>query len=752
MIRATGKLLLDVGACALATTIVLGTPLPADAKSKPRLAVAQAGAPASQSPAAQSAPPERDEPIPPLPGEAPQRAEPPDQTAARPRRITPDIVVPLGFPPDTLNVRLARALDHAGVDRAWLAPDARAIGMWGGGEGRGPLFDFLSAAPERAPDVLCILGGTAVGAAGRAADLTLFAGQRARFGVRRGLVANPHAGRWEAAAEKDAFERALRALSEQPVTGAKGGSKGSKGKGSKVDVKSEGNVPPDAQRLAAFLLSAMQEALTWREAALANASKAGVDFDASFGRLFHAYACGDSASDTLATRENEALLAQIDLALLHAGGLDFALALDEARAKTDSLQLGGEYHLEAETPLGTVVLDGTIGTRYEDPGPYLLIIDAGGHDTYWGGATTYSSAAPISAIIEVAGDDEYVAADSERPSWGGACLGYAALVDLSGNDTYRGVGLSLGAGLAGVGILLDLAGDDRYEAVTFAQGAARYGVGVLGDRMGRDRYLAFQSAQGFGGPQGVGVLADSSGNDEYRAEDSVVRFPSAQTPQHNTSLVQGAGCGLRADYSDGHSLAGGVGILADGGGNDVYRCGVFGQGVGYWYGVGALFDAAGRDSFDGVWYAQGAAAHFAFGALLDIGGNDVFRATENMAQGAGHDFSVGLLLDYGGNDTHTAPNLSLGGGNANGVGLFFDERGDDLYRASGEITFGRGDTAVPPGGLRDIFPTTGIFLDGGGADTYETAKTMVGEGKAWRQEGTKLPSLTTEIGVGEDRR
>ncbi len=713
--------------------------------------------------------PTLDEPLPPLPGEGAQRAEPPaaarEAGAARTRRVATDIVVPLGFPPDTLNVKVARALEHAGVDRSWLAPDPRAVAMWGGGDGRAPLFDYLFAAPDRAPDVLRVLGAGACDAAGDASDLVLFAGQRAGFAVRRGLVASPHAGRWEAAADTGAFERALRAIVEREPFGAEGGAsdadapkKGKgKGKAPDLDVKTAGDVPPDALRLGAFLLVAARDALAWRDAALADLARDGAaaaGLDSLFPRLLRAYASGDSASDALASREireMDALLARIDLALLHAGAMDLAIALDEARARIDSLALAGEYHLEAETPLGTVVLDGRQSTRYEDPGPYLLIVDAGGHDTYWGGATTHSAATPVSLILEVAGDDEYIAADSERPSWGGACLGYAALVDVAGNDTYRGVSLTLGAGLAGVGVLIDLVGDDRYDAVTFAQGAARHGVGVLGDRAGRDRYRAFQAAQGFGGPRGAGVLADSSGNDAYVAEDAVIRFPSAQTPQHNTSLAQGAGCGTRADFVDGRSLAGGVGILADGGGNDVYRCGVFGQGVGYWYGVGALFDAAGRDTFDGVWYAQGAAAHFAFGALLDLEGNDVYRATDNMAQGAGHDFSVGLLVDVGGNDAHDAPNLSLGGGNANGVGLFFDDRGDDIYRAAGEITFGRGDSGVPHGGLRDLFPTMGIFLDGGGRDEYPTTKSMVGNGKSWRQEGTRLPSLTTEIGVGDDR-
>jgi hypothetical protein len=753
--------------------------------------------------AAVSPSPLDDQPLPPLPGEDMGGAPATRAAAARPRRVAADLFVPLGFPPDTLNVKLARALERAGVDRAWLAPDAHALALWGGGAGRVPLFDALAAAPERAPDMLRVLGAGAVAATGSTAELVLFAGQRAGFGVRRGLVGSPHAGRWAATGDALAFERAVVAIAESSAApaGAAGApapaqpavKKSSKKKDARPEIQAVGDVPPDALHLGAFLLGAMRDALAWRSEALAALALGGAGdgtgnagagppggsrapdaaLDAAFAHLVRTLASTDTASPPGAARDAAALLSRVDLALLHAGAMDLALALDEARARArnDSLGLAGDYHLEAETPLGTVVLDGTHAARYDDPGPYLLIVDAGGHDTYAGGAATLSARSPISVIFDLGGDDVYAAAaagadaagagaggvgparsdEPPRPSWGGACLGYAMLVDVAGNDTYRGATLALGAAIAGAGVLHDLAGDDRYDAIAFAQGAAWYGAGVLGDAAGRDRYRAYQSAQGFGGPRGAGVLADSSGDDEYRADDSDIRFPSAQSPRHNASLAQGMGCGLRADFDDGHSLAGGVGFLADGAGDDAYHCGVFGQGAGYWHGLGALYDAAGDDSFDGVWYVQGAAAHFAFGALLEMDGDDGYRATDNMAQGAGHDVSVGMLLDFAGDDRREAPNLSLGGGNANGVGLFFDAEGRDYYRAAGAITFGRGDNRDARGTLRDLYPTVGVFLDGGERDDYPPDNAMVRNGASWRQEGTSVPSLSTEIGVGDDR-
>lgn len=691
---------------------------------------------------------------------APQAPATPFPGPSRPRRVEADLGIPLSIPPDTLAAKMAWALDRAGVDANRLAIDPATVSLWDPGAGRVPIYDVLMKNPAGAPDLFRVLGTGAVRACASASELVLFAGQRAGFGVRRGLTGSPHEGRWAATADAKALDRALAAVAarggEPAAAGGGKSAKKSKSGGAKgAKGPSSGDVPADAKHLTAFLLDASLEALQFRDEALSALPNSKADRDSIFAELLRVYASEDTASDDRAGRAARALdrrVEAIDLPLLHAGAMDLAIAIDEARSRLDSLNMVGTYHFEAETPLGTVVIDGSGSTIYDAPGPYLLIVDAGGHDTYGGGAATLGDASPVSVLFEMAGDDRYAAVDTTRPSWGGACLGYAALVDLAGNDTYGGGVVSCGAAVAGCGMLLDLAGDDRYGAVTLGEGAAAFGVGVLGDRSGRDRYEAFQAAQGYGGPRGAGVLADSAGNDLYVAIDDVVRFPSAQDPAHNTSLAQGAASGRRADISDGHSRAGGFGLLADGGGDDTYRCGVFGQGVGYWFGVGLLVDAAGADSMSGVWYTQGAAAHFAVGALLDLEGDDVFRATRNMAQGAGHDFSLGMFLDYGGDDEHLAPNLSLGGGNANGLGIFFDAAGRDRYALASpdaSIVFGRGTSVTPRGGVRDLFPTTGIFLDAAGKDAYPLHP-LAGNGKRWRQEGTETPSLTTEYGYGFD--
>ncbi|MFN4181915.1 MAG: hypothetical protein ACK4G3_01715, partial [bacterium] len=204
--------------------------------------------------------------------------------------------------------------------------------------------------------------------------------------------------------------------------------------------------------------------------------------------------------------------------------------------------------------------------------------------------------------------------------------------------------------------------------------------------------------------------------------------------------------GKRADYIDGHSLAGGVGILVDGKGDDEYSCGVFGQGTSYWYSIGILYDAEGNDIYKGMWYVQGSTAHFGFGILVDISGDDRYEAKMNMAQGAGHDLGIGILYDISGNDTHFAPNLSLGSGNANGIGLFIDSSGSDSYQVSSQTSLGR--AAGVKDSLRQWMRTIGIFLDlGDGEDTY-SGHPEARNKAIWKLPGTN--ELPSELGIGID--
>lgn len=409
----------------------------------------------------------------------------------------------------------------------------------------------------------------------------------------------------------------------------------------------------------------------------------------------------------------EELVPMVDFNRLFAGAQDIAEAV---KRMADSLEFASfpKKKTEIITERGLIVVGTVKSDNYEYPIPPLLIIDGGGDDFYR--FSGYPDKYPLSVIIDLAGNDQYVSADSTKPGIGGAVMGMAVVVDKTGDDYYEGANITQGTGIFGVGILLDYQGNDIYLANSYSQGTGAFGVGIMADSSGNDSLYCVVLSQGFGYTKGCGLLINYEGNDKYIAEDSIITNPSPQSKEHNASLAQGVGFGKRADYIDGHSWAGGVGILCDIKGDDYYSAGLFAQGCAYWFAVGMLLDGEGDDSYNGIWYVQGSGAHFAVGYLDDFGGNDVYNASMNMAIGAGHDFTIGYLNERSGNDTYNAPNLSLGGGNANGIGIFHDHNGDDVYTTNGGTTLGRAN--VSKKGAREFLHVFGIFIDGGGNDTY----------------------------------
>ncbi|MCE9558103.1 MAG: hypothetical protein K8R88_04060, partial [Armatimonadetes bacterium] len=416
---------------------------------------------------------------------------------------------------------------------------------------------------------------------------------------------------------------------------------------------------------------------------------------------------------------------------LLAAGSDLTEAVNEASIAVATVSPAQRYKLTFKTAWGMVVLAGGSTETYANEIPTCLIIDTGGNDAYINQPANKGAANWLSVVIDTDGKDRYVSdpalLNTELSKWGGrkkrqelgpagAAFGFSFLTDTQGDDVYTSHLAGLGSAFFGVAVLQDWAGADRYYGYKNCEGAATFGVGLLEDRKGDDVYHAFTQAQGFGGIQGGGGVIDRDGNDRYTAEDTIIDFPSAQSAQHNTSFAQGSALGRRADYLEGHSLAGGFGLLYDEAGDDRYSASVFGQGAGYWAGVGALMDNSGDDQYSGQWYVQGAAAHFAVGYLEDIAGKDLYRAPMNMAMGAGHDFSLGMLIEGGGSDSYNAPNLSLGAGNANGIGVFVDKGGDDFYTSTG-ITLGMSaDSQL--GTLREIALSLGVFIDFGGDDSF----------------------------------
>lgn len=378
------------------------------------------------------------------------------------------------------------------------------------------------------------------------------------------------------------------------------------------------------------------------------------------------------------------------------------------------------FFYQVETPLGLLIIDNSsyANTTY-NCNNYFIVIDSQGNDTYKAGAGNQSVSNPISLIIDVAGNDVYSTNSKRQPAFGAGVMGYGFLIDLQGNDKYYNAYAGQGFGLFGEGILYDTNGDDSYDGINNLQGAGNFGVGLLIDLKGSDNYNCYNCAQGYGYTMGVGYLVDTSGNDKYSANIIDIKYSGPFGPQENINMVQGFGYGRRSDYSDGHSWAGGVGMLVEGAGNDQYLCDVYGQGSAYWYSLGVLADKQGDDVYDAGAYSIGASPHFAIGVLQDDAGNDTYYGYQSAKNfGLGRDFSIGWFEDSDGNDKYQGTYLSFGVGDINGIGVFWDKKGNDCYLSVGD-EFGRC-LIESIGSVRDYMLSFGLFVDGQGIDEYYT--------------------------------
>ena len=373
-----------------------------------------------------------------------------------------------------------------------------------------------------------------------------------------------------------------------------------------------------------------------------------------------------------------------------------------------------------KTSSGEIIIGGFGSSRYT--GTPEVIIDLGGQDEY-DISVDPTRGFTSQVIIDMGGDDVY-RADGDFV-YGSGFFGNGILIDLSGDDTYLTKNFSLGSGLFGVGVLVDEEGDDKYFGDTFTMGAGSFGMGFLIDMGGSDQYSGALFAQGFGFVSGLGALIDSSGNDNYLAGSrykDILRYKD-----HYISLSQGFGYGLRP------MMSGGIGMLFDLAGNDVYTSDIFGQGSSYWFSLGTLLDKEGNDKYVSFQYAQGAGTHLCLAILEDETGDDVY-ISHGVSQGCGHDLALGFLWDKSGNDNYIAESLSQGAGSANGFGILVDEAGDDGYYVSIK------DNTQGYGNPRRDYGSVGMLLDFSGKDGYN------GNGK----DGTWW-TTPSKWGIGVDR-
>ncbi|RAP28983.1 hypothetical protein DID78_04345 [Candidatus Marinamargulisbacteria bacterium SCGC AG-343-D04] len=361
---------------------------------------------------------------------------------------------------------------------------------------------------------------------------------------------------------------------------------------------------------------------------------------------------------------------------------------------------------EQETDFGIFIIGDSSANSYTSN--VSFIIDLGGNDTYKNNAAGHFDTSHINMLIDFNGDDIYSSQESFSQS--ASFLGYSLLLDVSGDDLYRGNRLTQGTSFFGVSYLIDLEGADSYVAQSFAQGLGLWGIGSLIDYTGNDEFSSTYFSQGVGLTYGIGAVHDYKGDDHYFSGSRHAN--TYASPGIFKSASQGFGFGLR------NIASGGIGILHDKSGDDRYESGNFSLGSGYSYGLGLFLDEKGNDNYLGARYSLGTAAHSALGIFTDFSGNDHYKSLFGSTMGVAWDYSNAYFSDHAGNDTYQCleGNFVMAQAEHNSFAFFNDKSGKDNYR----INFSKPVAENTYDGGKSL----SIFLDENGQkDKYSTRYT-----------------------------
>ncbi len=344
------------------------------------------------------------------------------------------------------------------------------------------------------------------------------------------------------------------------------------------------------------------------------------------------------------------LVAKVDLKAIRAAGVVLDTRVNEELPRLINAAKNSVFTGVVRQRIeGLMVEIGGIGNDLHDSKDTNLLIDLGGDDTYlgrFGAGIGYAS-----VQIDLSGNDIYEVPDA---SLGVGILGIGLSHDLGGNDRFLTKSASLGAGIAGFGLFAKNKGNDLYSGDCACEGFGFFGIGVMVDSGGDDHYQALSNAQGCGSASGFGWLIDRDGDDTY-------------TIKRHTG--QGAGASIKTE-------GGGVGILQDLRGDDIYRAPSFAQGAAR-QGIGLLIDQSGNDLYSGQVQAQGY-ADSGFAMLADLSGNDHY-SLNNFGIAYATDAGFAMMFDREGNDNYSASGEFVCRGEDAGTSLLFDVVGDDSY-------------------------------------------------------------------------
>ena len=407
------------------------------------------------------------------------------------------------------------------------------------------------------------------------------------------------------------------------------------------------------------------------------------------------------------------LLRKVDFARLTLAAAVMAGAADDAGTRFGAISVPDVFRepgsgeepspLIYDTPVGRVAVGGPGDDVYSDE--YALMIDLGGDDLYLNHpASTSLEGCGAAVHVDVSGDDSYRSGDFSQ---GSALTGISVFMDLEGDDCYTSGHYSQGAALGGFAFFYEGGGDDVYVGDFGVQCFALFGYSVFLERSGRDTYRCAAMGQGSASTLGVAILAEAGGDDLYRAGGKYGFYSN-----YDSSCAQGAASGMRP-WPPTHKITvyGGIGFLSEAGGNDCYNAYIIGQGGSYIFALGMLVDSEGIDTYISERYCRGVGVHLSAAVALDLAGDDLHNGVYGNT-GYSLDRCSGVFVDFAGNDTYRTTGGIGFGHKPKGCGIFVDVSGDDTY-AGWENNYGKADWP-----FGDEAYSTGFFLDFGGDDRY----------------------------------
>ena len=350
----------------------------------------------------------------------------------------------------------------------------------------------------------------------------------------------------------------------------------------------------------------------------------------------------------------------------------------------------GHVVAKIETPAGAIIIGGKEPNTYDldSLGDVALVIDLGGENTYYDG--TVSIERPLLVNVNLGGHNVY---RSAKPAvQGGSILGVSMIVNAEGGNRYDADDLAQASTIGGVGIIVEFGGDNTYRGVRRVQAQAIGGVAIIISHGGGNSYHAGMWGQGLGGPLGFGIL------------DDIERQRPLLPGRAEYQLLQAGNAGLRR-FRPGRGRRhppggrGGIGMLLNGGGHNVYEFDYLSHGGGYWCGLGFARDFGGyskrliaRKNFYGgerteslfQRFGCGWGCHYAQGFCFDDKGHSTFEGSI-MGSGMGWDCSVGALCVFGGDNHFEAANSLVQGCGAQGsLGILYQYGDDSEFKGYGQ--------------------------------------------------------------------